>query len=91
MSLIEKIKLNKQIKNLQKAVNNGDAKSMYDLAIIYRNNFTDKTHIQQANELMKQSANLGYLPAKTYIISGKIGDIATIGARAIDEIIKTVK
>ena len=88
--MFKKLKLKKQMKTLQKEVDNGNAQAMFDLAIIYLESTLIKNNFQKGNQLMQQSANLGCISAKTYLTANKITKGVNVVTKAINEI-KNIK
>ncbi len=89
--MFEKSKLNKKIKALKKAVENGDTQAMYDLAMIYLDGTIVEKEPEKAFELLQQAADKGHLRAKAYLVSNKIFTGVSNGAKAITEIVKGIR
>ncbi|MCM1297188.1 MAG: SEL1-like repeat protein [Muribaculaceae bacterium] len=84
--MFEKRKLKKQIKILKKEVAAGNLQAMYDLAMIYLDGTILKKDEEAAYSLLRQAADEGHIPAKTYLVSKKLSDGAAIGAQAISDL-----
>lgn len=89
--MFEKRKLKKQIKMLTKQVENGDLQAMYDLAMIYLDGTIIKKDYEKAMSLLKFAADQGHIQSKTYLMSSKLVNSATIGAKALSDIIDIFK
>lgn len=84
--MLEKMKLKKEIKRLNKQIDAGDVQAMYDLAMIYLDGSIIKKDETKAYSLLQKAANLGHIQSKTYLVSKKITDGIAVGAKAFSDI-----
>ena len=88
--MFDKLKLKKQIKQLKKEVAKENPQAMYDLAKIYLETTLIKVDKNEALELMKRSAKLGNLQAKSYLVTKKVEKGVDVVAKAISDIKKII-
>ena len=89
--MFEKIKLKREISKLNVLIVSNDSQAMYDLAIIYLDGSIIKKDEKAAYDLLNRSAKLGNIQAKAYLLSNKLTNCVNIGAKAVDDIIATIK
>ncbi len=89
--MFEKSKLKKQIKVLTNQVEKGDLQAMYDLAMIYLDGTIIKKDYDKAMSLLKIAADKGHFQSKTYLMSNKLLNSATVGAKALSDILDIFK